>query len=107
MPTDTCAWPMGQNQTLDFTIYGTNTSWNDKAGLYIFAYKSNQSWYAVYVGQTDSFQNRLTNHDRWDEGAQLGATHIHARTVGTQADRDRLEAALIGHLQPTLNEQLR
>jgi hypothetical protein len=87
-------------------VYGANTVWNRVGGLYIFAYQGPDSlWYALYVGQTNDFASRIPGHDRWAEARRLGATHIHARTVDAQLDRDVFERVLIKALQPPLNEQ--
>lgn len=100
-----CLWPIGANQTLEFDIYNNNDGWSKNAGLYIFSYLAAGGWVALYVGQTDDFSKRPAVHDRLDEAVRLGATHIHARVVSLQADRDQQEVALIRHLQPSLNEQ--
>ncbi len=92
----------------EFTVYGPNTTWNDVAGLYIFAgLNANNQWVALYIGQTVSFQDRPGNHDRWDEAARLGATHVHAMVVPLQANRDAIEELLIGNHAPRLNTQHR
>lgn len=99
----TCNW-----NGYDFTIYDPSTTWNDVAGVYIFAgVAPNKNWNAYYVGICDSFKTRLPNHERWDEAVQLGATHIHAMPVPLQADRERIEKELIAWAQPPLNTQHR
>jgi len=103
-----CNWPLGNGQTLEFTIYGTNPSgWNKVGGLYIFTYFDGQYWRALYVGQAQDFSSRLPNHERLAEAIRRGATHIHAVVIPQAANRDTLEALLISHLQPPMNEQLR
>jgi hypothetical protein len=103
----TCKWPIGNNQTLDFIVYDTNTLWNEFAGLYIFAYLSGEYWHALYVGQTTDFSSRLPSHERWDEAVQKGATHIHALLVPQAANRDKVEKMLIQNLQPPMNQALK
>lgn len=88
-------------------MYASNSDWNKVAGLYIFASLHNNRWNALYVGQTDDFSSRLPNHERLGEAIRKGATHIHAVGVQQVATRDRLERALIQHLQPPLNTLLR
>jgi excinuclease UvrABC nuclease subunit len=103
---NTVSWPLGNNQTLEFTSYDTKTTtWNAVAGLYIFAYFDGQYWRALYVGQTNDFSSRIPSHERVAEAFRLGATHIHATVVPQAAKRDTLEKSLISHLQPRLNEQ--
>ncbi len=92
----------------EFGVYAPNTSWNDNSGIYIFTgINQNGRWEALYIGQALSFKNRLANHDQWNAAARLGATHVHARVVSLQANRDAIEAELIRSYQPRLNTQLR
>lgn len=103
-----CSWPLGNDNSLSFTIYDPNTSWNSTAGLYIFAYRSDAThWRAIYVGQTDDFSTRIPNHEQWGSAVRHGATHIHALVVPLAANRDTYERLLIQNLQPVLNQQLR
>jgi excinuclease UvrABC nuclease subunit len=103
MQTPTVTW-IG----IEFTVFPPSARWNAVAGLYIFAGLNSQAqWVALYVGQTDSLVARLPTHERWLEAARLGATHIHAKVVQRQEERDRLERYLIQTLQPRLNVQLK
>lgn len=102
---NTCTWPLGNDQTLNFTICKFNDNWNKVAGLYIFAKKTDAThWSALYVGQTDDFSSRIPSHEKWDSATQRGATHVHAAVIPQQASRDTWEKRLIAHLQPPLNE---
>ena len=103
-----CKWPLGNGEALDLTIYDTNITWNRVAGLYIFAYRTDQTnWHALYVGQTDDFSSRIPSHERWYEATQLGATHIHALVVLQVANRDKWEKMLVQNLRPQMNVQNR
>ena len=80
----------------EFTIYQHGTSWNDVVGVYIFCGVNPQNqWVALYVGQTDSFRNRIPSHEQWTPALRLGATHVHARVVPQAATRDAIEQELI------------
>jgi len=104
----TCNWPLGNGETLEFTVYEPNATWNSVAGLYIFAYRTDATHCrALYVGQTEDFSSRIPSHDRWHEAARRGATHIHALVVPLAATRDRWEEMLIQNLHPQMNAQLR
>lgn len=95
-------------QNVEFSVHQPNTSWKDSAGIYIFAGVNQQNkWVALYIGQASSLAARLATHERWLEAAQLGATHIHARIVAHQTERDALEKQLIQAYQPRLNVQLK
>lgn len=84
-----------------------NTEWADLGGIYIFAkhcYPMYPPWFAVRVGKTKSFRDRLTNHPDWPEAHMTyGATHIHARVVKSAKQRDAVETQLIDSLQPPMN----
>ncbi|TXT21074.1 MAG: hypothetical protein FD138_4110 [Planctomycetota bacterium] len=92
----------------EFSVCTQDANWRDLPGVYIFCgINHQQRWIAHYVGQTDSFAERLPNHERWLEARQLGATHVHARVVSPMATRDQVERELIRGYQPRLNSQLR
>ncbi len=104
----TCKWPLGNNETLEFTVYTHDAAWNQTAGLYIFTYLGTDNlWHSLYVGQVDSFADRLPSHEKWSQALQLGATHVHALVVPLEANRDKWEKMLIQHLQPPMNQQFR
>ncbi len=103
-----CNWPLGNGQHLEFDVIENNEVWKAMAGLYIFTYQlHNGNWRAIYIGQTNNFSMRMPNHDRMNEAALAGATHIHAKSVFSQQDRDLWESNLINHLQPPLNQHHR
>lgn len=103
MATATCSW-----LNTEFQICIPDGQWTTSPGVYIFTGLNFQrQWIPLYVGQTDSFAVRLANHERWDEARQLGATHVHALVVESEAIRGSLERQLIVALQPPLNVQLR
>lgn len=87
-----------------FHVCNPSANWKDAGGVYIFCgLNSNQQWFPVYIGQAESLAARLPNHERWQEAAKLGATHVHARVVEQAANRDALEQKLIVAFQPKLN----
>jgi hypothetical protein len=104
---NTCKWPLGNGQLLEFTIYDSNENWRAAAGLYIFASLTKDGWYPLYIGQADDFSSRLPNHERLEEAVRLGATHIHAVVVPHAANRDKWERMLIQNFRPPMNTRLR
>ena len=100
---ETCNWN-GYN----FDIFDPGTTWNDVPGVYIFAGKASDGrWNAFYIGICDSFTDRHLNHERWNEAARLGATHVHARVEQLAATRQAIERDLIQVCQPPLNTHYR
>jgi hypothetical protein len=100
----TCEWPLGNGESLDFTIYGPNTTWHPVPGIFIFTCMNKEKiWCALYIEQTENFSLRIPEHELIDEAVQAGATHIHALVVQEAADREKWAKMLIEHLQPPLN----
>lgn len=89
---------------LDFQVCDPAGLFNEVPGVYIFA-RPDRWWFALYVGQTESFASRLPYHERWPEAARQGATHIHARIEPDYTRRCDLEARLIQTLAPPMNTQ--
>lgn len=91
-----------------FTVYNVNGDWNECGGIYIFAGLNPQHlWVPLYIGQADSFRNRIPSHEQWLPATLLGATHVHAMVVQQAFLRDTVEATLIRTYKPTLNVQLK
>jgi len=90
--------------SLDFGIYPTDSQWSDVGGIYIFTKLNDENrWVPLYIGQASSFKERFSSHERLEEAKKLGVTHIHAKTVPKQADRDLIESRLIESYQPRFN----
>jgi excinuclease UvrABC nuclease subunit len=93
-----------------FTVYqhdGQN-QWNNLPGIYIFAGTNQQDrLIPYYIGQCDSFLNRIPSHEQWDMAKAFGATHVHVMVVPLASNRDSIEQELIQKYQPVLNVQLR
>lgn len=104
-----CAWPLGNDVTIDFDIYDLNTEWHDVSGLYIFCYLQNDgSWFPVYVGQADSFMDHFQSHnEKHQQAIECGATHIHTLIIPQQAKRDECEQMLLENIRPTLNPTMK
>lgn len=101
----TVEWLNGQHFEV-VTGPPSSVTWSDVPGAYIFAGLNTQRlWLPVYVGQTASLAGRLPTHERWQEAARLGATHIHAKVVQHPDSRTRFEVALIQKYAPPLNKQ--
>ncbi|MFA6051952.1 MAG: GIY-YIG nuclease family protein [Methylobacter sp.] len=93
----------------EFSICHHDANWSNTAGIYIFCGIDQQKnlWIPLYIGQTENFRNRLPLHEQWNHARKLGATHVHAKAVSQQSQRDILEKQLIQLFQPKLNIQLK
>jgi excinuclease UvrABC nuclease subunit len=89
----------------EFTVFNPDAAWNEVGGVYIFCGSVKNQWQPFYIGKTDNFRTRFSSHEVWDKAAKLGATHIHAMTIPTDAARDKVEQELIKTWKPPLNIQ--
>ena len=91
-------WTGKSGKKYEYETYSMNTTWNDVPGNYIFAKEAPPgSWEALYIGQTESFKDRLPNHEALPCVGQNGGTHVHARkNEGKQARLDE-EADLLAN----------
>lgn len=90
----------------DFIVYPVHgVTWNSIPGVYIFAGQQwpGGRWYAIYIGKTGSFSDRMPNHEREVEALAKGATAIHARVIVSEDERNQVEQLLIEKYQPELN----
>ena len=89
-----------------FGVYNHGADWSHNGGIYIFCGVNPQNqWVALYIGQADSFRNRIPQHEQWNQAVRLGATHVHAMAVQQASTRDAIERQLIQSHQPYLNVQ--
>ena len=87
---DKCIWTGASGKKYEYEIYPIDTNWNDVPGNYIFARESSsRTWQAIYIGQTESFKDRLPNHNELPCIRRNGGTHVHAHV--NRDSRARLE----------------
>jgi len=77
---DKCIWIGVSGKEYEYEIYPIGTNWNDIAGNYIFARESSpHEWESIYIGETESFKDRLPNHNELPCIRRNRGTHIHVR----------------------------
>ncbi len=98
----TCTWTGKSGTKYVYEIYPMDATWKDVAGNYIFAKESSPgSWTALYIGQTESFKDRLPNHEALPCVRRNGGTHVHAhKNEGRQARLDEESDLLANHTTP-------
>lgn len=89
---------------IEFQVEPHGAPWADVGGIYAFCKQTLQGYEALYVGRTNSFKNRLPNHERWEEARRRGATHVLAVVSHSEADRVKIEGILIIEWRPPLND---
>lgn len=109
--TPTYTWRGASQALYRFNVHGLSESFLQVPALYIFAkYWGPSSWTALYVGQTDCLQRRISEHRGESPGKlrsaiNLGATGIHAMVAPRiESERVQLELDLIRGLVPPLND---
>lgn len=98
-------WPGKSGRTYTYLVYPIGTSFNDVAGNYIYAKQVGPQWQPCYIGQTNSLQNRLANHEKEACAKRHGATHIHVKVTPGERDRLAEEEDLIRLWNPPCNDQ--
>jgi len=110
-PAPTINWPSFSGTHYPFELWPIGTAFRDLSGVYIFCKLApNGNWDAVYIGETQSFQNRLTDglaqHHQWMSIIACGASHICVMQVpGGLALREGIETDLRRHLKTPCNLQ--
>jgi predicted GIY-YIG superfamily endonuclease len=105
----TIEWPGQSGKSYTHYIHPIETTFKDAPGNYVFAREASPGrWTPLYIGQTKSLNDRLSNHEKEDCARRRGATHIHAH-VNTGGESARLteEKDLIGKWKPPCNELLK
>jgi hypothetical protein len=90
----------------EYTLCLFDGAWNEIPGIYIFVKWGGTSWVPLYIGQAESFKNRLcASHECWSKAVALGATHVLARHAPNAMARSSEEQRLIETYNPPLNVQ--
>lgn len=103
-------WKGASHKSYTFTAYPDGQQFNPISGVYIFC-KSLPSgnWEALYVGETQSFHDRLNigigSHDGYARAKKIGMTHIAAMVVSGDTQRLSVETDLRHGLNPSANAQ--
>lgn len=103
---ETCNWQGKSGKVYAYAVYKLEGAWNAHPGNYIFARHEGGVIRAVYIGQTNSFANRLPCHEKIPCAVRHGFTHVHAHVNQSEAARLFEEADLIAYYQPTCNVQV-
>jgi len=87
---DICTWTGASSKKYEYEMYPIGTNWSDVPGNYIFAKETSpHKWTAVYIGETESFKDRLPHHNELPCISRNGGIHIHIHI--NRDSRARLE----------------
>lgn len=103
--TKTINWPGASGKEYKYWIHSMNTSFDSKAGNYIFAKQTSPGkWRPVYIGQTGDLSERFDHHHKMECARRNGATHVHAHTNPNEANRLAEETDLVRKWGPVCND---
>jgi hypothetical protein len=111
-PSDYIDWNGATGKTYRYWFLETprnSTSIKGVGGNYAFVKRlPNGKFTPLYFGVADSLQNRIPNHERWDDAFRLGVTHVMSHTTPAgDAARIAEERDLIQLWNPPMNVQHR
>lgn len=103
-------WRGASGNSHNFQTVPFGTNFNPVSGVYIFCRQTQPGkWQALYVGETQSFSQRLNerinSHEGFRRAQRMGMTHIGVLVVPGQQNRLRTETDLRHGLKPPANEQ--
>lgn len=102
---DKYTWTGASGKEYMYNIFPIDTNWNDVPGNYIFAKKSSpHEWQAVYIGETESFKERLPNHNELPCIRRNGGTHTHTHINRDSRARLDEEKDLLANNKTPCNE---
>ncbi|OHC75367.1 MAG: hypothetical protein A3G18_05510 [Rhodospirillales bacterium RIFCSPLOWO2_12_FULL_58_28] len=87
-----------------FNIWSLSQPLSDFAGVYIYSRLINNTYYAVYVGQSDGVGRRIREHERDDPQIVRLSDRLHCVTINEgEWLRLQIEQSLIAGYNPPLN----
>lgn len=94
----------------EFKVYDFSVDWiilPEVGGVYIFASLrgSPSEWVPLYIGETESFADRVPGHEKLEQLRQLEVSHVHIFEVKNEAERKGIEKELLQSYIFRLNEQ--
>ena len=106
MPTaGTLTVPGNLSNKYDFDLYSKDDNLPDGAGVYTFTKKVGTKHTLLYIGQTESFDDRpvSSGHEKWNCAVRNGLTHIGLYIETNEYTRKAIERELINKYNPVCN----
>ena len=107
MAAQTIMWPGASGKQYKYWIYPMNTSFKDLPGNYIFAKETSPGkWTPIYIGETGSLKDRLSNHEKMPCVKRYGGTHVHTHASSEDEETRRAEESdLLAKWDPPCNKE--
>jgi hypothetical protein len=103
----TVTWAGASGKQYEYWISSIGTTFVDEPGNYIFVIEASPNqWIPLYIGETESLRNRLSDHEKLACVRRYGGTNIHAHTTsGGEQARKAEEADLLARWDPPCNRE--
>ena len=107
MADQTIIWVGASGKQYEYWISSMGMAFVDEPGNYIFVKETSpNNWIPIYIGQTESLKNRLTDYEKVPCVMRYGATNIHAHTTsGGEQARKEEETDLLAKWDPPCNKE--
>lgn len=104
-PHSSCRWG-----SREFKVYDAKVDWKtvpEVGGVYIFAAldESSRKWIPHYIGETESFAERIPHHEKWPKANELRVSHVHVLALRNETERKNMEKELRQTYTTRLNEE--
>lgn len=98
-------WEGESGKEYTYWIHRIGTYFNDEPGNYIYAKEVEPgAWEPLFIGHTDSLQDRLADEETEACVRRHGGTHVHVHTArGGEARRAAEAADLVARWSPACN----
>ncbi len=102
-----CKWTGASGTEYMYEMYPIKgTTWNNVPGNYIFARESKpNNWEPIYIGQTESFKDRIPDHDKLPCVQRNNGTHVHVHVNHNTEARLAEEKDLLASCTTPCNDQ--
>jgi hypothetical protein len=104
---ETYDWRGASGQSYKYYVIPISNTFKDTPGNYIYAKLTDNTWEALYIGQSSSLSRRPEGaYERQRAAVRLGASHVHAHISNPDENIRKAEQLdLIQSLHPPLNEE--
>lgn len=104
---DISMWAGASSKEYKYWIYPIGTTFKDSPGNYIYAKEASPGqWTPIYIGETESLQDRLPDHEKLPCVKRNGGTHVHAHASSADVTVRRAEESdLLGKWDPPCNKE--
>lgn len=107
MAVETIMWSGSSGKKYKYWIYLISTSFKDSPGNYIFAKEiSPGDWKPIYIGETDSLLNRLSEHEKMRCVKLHRGKFVHVHIAPSDNETRRAEESdLLAKWDPPCNKE--